>query len=173
VNLTRLLSLGLFGLFAVGCGRAVPPALGDRIPDAEFEVIFPTGTDWEAGDVVALSDFEGKPVLLDYWASWCFPCREQHAHMKELHARYGDEIQILGVLFEDSPANAEEWLEEMGAVYPTVKERNNTIVDEFWITGLPHFILLTPDRRLSWDQIGAGKVMRDSVTIRLDAMLDR
>ena len=50
---------------------------------------------------------------------------------------------------------------------------DGTIAEEFWISGLPHFVVLTPDRRLSWDILGTGVWTADSVTVRLSEMLER
>lgn len=117
-----------------------------------------------------LSDFEGRPVILDFWASWCGPCRQQHEYVMGLGEKYGDAVQIVGVVFEDSDENARAWLEEHGATYPTVREVDGAIVDAFWVSGIPYFIMTTPDRRLSWDFFGATNWSADSVTTRLAEM---
>ncbi|MFT5433045.1 MAG: thiol-disulfide isomerase/thioredoxin [Myxococcota bacterium] len=165
--------LAAFLVSASACTPDLPPALGDPIPDAAFTVVDPTGTDWSVGDRVMLSDFEGKPVIMDFWASWCGPCRQQHEYVMGLEEKYGDAVQILGVVFEDSDENARAWLTEHGATYPTVREVDRTIVDEFWISGIPHFIMTTSDRRLSWDMLGTGDWSADSVTTRLAEMTGR
>jgi thiol-disulfide isomerase/thioredoxin len=163
-------------LSATACAPDRPPAPGDRLPDTELEVIDPTGTTWNAGDRVALSDLEGRPVLVDFWASWCPPCREQHEHVTEVAERYGDRIHVLGVLVDDTPANALRWMAQQGAAYPTVREEEGVLAEAFWIpaTGLPHLAVLDAERRLVWHRLGASASgIPEEVLARVDSMLAR
>ena len=140
-----------------------------------MEVIDPTASPWSEGDIVRLSDLEGRPVLIDFWASWCPPCLEQHGHVSEVAARYGDRIAVLGILVDDRPANALRWMEEQGASYPTVVERDDALTDAFWIraTGMPHLALLGPDRRLLWHRLGASASgLPDDVLATIDSILE-
>lgn len=171
----RLRLMALLVLPLPACVPDGPPTPGDRLPDVALEVIDPTGTDWTRGDRLELSDLEGRPLFLDFWASWCPPCREQHAHVTEVAQRYGDRIAVLGVLVDDTPENALRWMEEQGATYPTVREEGAALADAFWIpaTGLPHLALLDPDRRLVWHRLGASAAgIPPEVLVRLDSILD-
>lgn len=157
-----------------GCTVDQPPLPGERVPDTELEVIDPTASPWAAGDQVSLSDLEGRPVLIDFWASWCPPCLEQHAQITEVAERYGDQIAVLGILVGDSPENALRWMEEQGAAYPTVRETDDDLTEAFWIraTGLPHIILLDSDRKLVWHRLGAsGTGIPEDVLAQLDSIL--
>ena len=156
------------------CTADRPPAPGDPIPDAELEVIDPTGTGWARGDRIALSDLEGRPVVLDFWASWCLPCREQHRHVTEVAERYGDRIAVLGILVNDTPENALRWMAEQGSAYPTARELDSELADAFWIpaTGLPHLAVLDARRRLVWHRLGASATgIPEDVLARVDSML--
>ncbi|MDX1647169.1 MAG: TlpA disulfide reductase family protein [Longimicrobiales bacterium] len=156
------------------CAPERPPAPGDRLPDAELEVVDPTATTWRPGDRISLSDLRGRPILLDFWASWCPPCREQHRHVTEVAERYEDRIAVLGILVDDTAENALRWMEAQGAAYPTVREVDGVLADAFWIpaTGLPHLALLDADRRLIWHRLGASATgVPDVVLARLDSIL--
>jgi thiol-disulfide isomerase/thioredoxin len=171
---TRATIVALLVTLAAACAPDRPPAPGERVPDSALEVIDPTASHWTAGDRVALSDLEGRPVLIDFWASWCPPCREQHAHVSEVAERYGDRIAVIGVLVDDSPANALRWMQEQGAVYPTVVEVDDDLTEAFWIrsTGLPHLALVDGNRRLVWHRLGASATgIPDDVLARLDSVL--
>jgi thiol-disulfide isomerase/thioredoxin len=171
---SRVAVLAALAFGAVGCTPDRPPMPGDRLPDSEMQVVESTGTDWSPGERIRLSDLQGRPVLLDFWASWCPPCGEQHRHATEVAERYGDRIVVVGILVDDSPQNALRWLEEHVAAYPTVQEVDGRLEDAFWIpaTGLPHMALLDPDRRLVWHQLGASaKGVPANVLAQLDSIL--
>lgn len=158
---------------SAACTPEQPPRPGDRVPDSTMEVIDATRSGWSRGDRIRLSDLEGRPVLIDFWASWCPPCLEQHRHVSDVAERYGDRIVVLGVLIDDSPSNALRWMEEQGAAYPTVQEIDGALEDAFWIpaTGLPHLALLDRERRLVWHRLGASATgIPESVLTRLDDM---
>jgi thiol-disulfide isomerase/thioredoxin len=171
-RLRRSLTALIGVLAAVACDPDLPPALGDRITDSALEVVDGSGSEWVIGEHVVLSELEGKPIVLDFWASWCGACHEYVAGLK---ATYGDRIEVVGVLFDDTPENGRVWLRKQGATYPTVLELRQDLADEFWLRGLPYFALLTPDRRLSWDFLGVATgpnfMHHDSVAVRLEAML--
>jgi cytochrome c biogenesis protein CcmG/thiol:disulfide interchange protein DsbE len=165
--------LALLIAFAA-CGGSepdLPPGLGDRIPDARLEVVEAAGSDWSRGDTVWLSDLEGRPIVLDFWASWCGPCRGQHEFVSGLVEQWGEEIQVVGVLYQDSPEDARAWLAEEGATYPTVVDPGDLLAETFWIRAIPRFVLLDPEGRLAWDMMGSWA--QDSVRLRLEEMAGR
>lgn len=171
----RAIVYGFTALVFGGCTPDRPPAPGDRLPDVQLEIIDPTATAWSAGDRVRLSDLEGRPILIDFWASWCPPCREQHGHVSEVVERYGEAVAVLGILVDDTPENALRWMAHQGAVYPTVQEVDGRLADEFWIaaTGLPHLALLDPQRRLVWHRVGASASgVPEDVLAQVDSILE-
>lgn len=174
VRLREWLLVVLGGAAAGACAPDRPPTPGDRLPDVVLEVIDPTGTTWSEGDRIRLSDLEGRPVLIDFWASWCPPCREQHRHVTEVAERYGGDVAVIGILVDDIPENALRWMREQGTVYPTLQEVDGRLASTFWIrsTGLPHLALLDTQRRLVWHRLGASASgVPGDVLAKVDSML--
>ena len=165
----QLVAPTLIVLFA--CQPDLPPGLGDRVPDSEFEVVDGTGSVLEQGEQIRLSTLKGKPVILDFWATWCGPCKAQHRYLADLKARYGDRVEVLGVLYRDDGGNLASWLERNETAYPTVLEPEGRLTKTFQVNAIPRLVLLGPDRALAWDMMGSWG--RDSVSIRLDEMLSR
>ena len=113
------------------------PSEREVYPAADFEL-----SD-QYGQVRRLSDYRGKVVFLNFWATWCPPCR---AEMPDIHA----EVVILGVAFpglsgETDEAGVAAFLEENGYTYPVVMDPEGTLMMEYYITAFPTTFMIDPD----------------------------
>ncbi len=121
--------------------------------------------DFEAtyeGKTTRLSDYVGKGqyVLVDFWASWCGPCRGEIPNLKKIYEQYkGDNFTVLGVATWDEPANTLKAIEEDGVTYPQMLNAQKAGSDAYAIDGIPEIILFGPDgtilkRGLRGEEIG-------------------
>lgn len=89
------------------------------------------------GKRVALGDLAGKPVILNFWASWCGPCKAEHPVLDRAAQVYGDRYQFYGVVFEDTEDNARDFLRRYGhGMTQLVDERSSVSVD-YGVAGVP------------------------------------
>ncbi len=108
-------------------------------------------TDFEAtyeGKTTRLSDYVGKGqyVLVDFWASWCGPCRHEIPNLKKIYEQYkSDKFTVLGVATWDEPANTLKAIEEDGVTYPQMLNAQKAGSDAYAIDGIPEIILFGPD----------------------------
>ena len=70
------------------------------------------------GEPVKLSDFQGKPVILNFWASWCGPCKMEMPEIQKFYETYGDEIHFLLVSVDDSADTAKAFIADAGYTFP-------------------------------------------------------
>jgi len=108
------------------------------------------------GPELRLSSYRGKVVLLDFWATWCVPCREETPRLVELQQKYGDQgLQIIGVSMDDSPEPARAFYQQFHMNYPVVM--GNAAMGELYggVLGLPIAFLIGRDGRIYAKHIGA------------------
>ena len=70
------------------------------------------------GKARKLSDFRGKPLLINVWASWCGPCREEMGSLERLSRRYGEQLVVIGISTDDYPERARAFLHKSGTTFP-------------------------------------------------------
>lgn len=108
------------------------------------------------GQELRLSSYRGKVVLLDFWASWCEPCRVETPHLIELQQKYGDRgLQIIGVSMDDSPDPARTFYQQFHMNYPVVMGNAKTGELYGGVLGLPIAFLIDRDGRIKAKHIGA------------------
>jgi len=105
---------------------------------------------------LSLSSYRGKVVLLDFWATWCVPCREETPHFVELQQKYAERgLQIVGVSMDDSPDPVRPFYQQFHINYPVVMGTAKTGEDYGGVLGLPIAFLIDRDGRIVSKHIGA------------------
>jgi len=108
------------------------------------------------GGQLQLSSYRGKVVLLDFWATWCVPCREETPHFVELQQKYGDQgLQILGVSMDDSPGPVHAFYQQFHMNYPVVMGTAETGSAYGGVLGLPIAFLIDRDGLIYTKHMGA------------------
>ena len=120
-------------------------AVGDAAP--EFTLKDADGKDHK------LSDYKGKVVLLDFWATWCPPCRAAMPGVQKLHEKFkGKPVEVIGVNTSENK-DPVAYMKEKKFTYGLLLN-GETIGDKYGIQGIPAFFIISPEGKLLWTQVG-------------------
>jgi peroxiredoxin len=123
---------------ADGNNGSPAPFAGERAPDFEFLDIH--------GEAVSLSDLQGKVVFLNFWATWCGPCRIEMPILQDRYERFGDQgFEILAVSFEASLEDVLDFQQELGLSFPIMIDMDEAVQDLYRIRGFPTSVVVRRD----------------------------
>ena len=155
------LSSGLTGKSDV-TGRSGEQLEGKMAPDFAALSIDDT--------TISLSDYIGSPVILNFWASWCPPCREETPILQRVWDENQDQgIIVLGVNVQDSEEDSLKYLEEFGVTFSNVYDEGGRITVDYGVTGLPVTFFI--DRRGEIVGRWVGAISFDSLSTWTESLL--
>lgn len=95
------------------------------------------------GGTISLREFRGQVVMINFWATWCGPCREEMPHLEALYQRYSAlGFRLLGVNVEEDSENAEAWLEEMPVSFSILFDPENRVSELYDVIAMPSTVLV-------------------------------
>lgn len=121
--LFRGLSMDPHRMDAPLIGKAAPPIALNKLSD---------------GKQLTLKSLRGKPVLLNFWATWCIPCRTEHPVLVAGARHFGDRVQFVGVVYQDRNEVVQAWLDRYGGTgYPTLIDVGGKVAIAYGVYGVP------------------------------------
>jgi cytochrome c biogenesis protein CcmG, thiol:disulfide interchange protein DsbE len=149
-------------LFAWGFTRdpgLIPsPLPGHPAPQFSLDVFAPGQPPLSrpVGDTVRLADLRGQVVVLNFWASWCGACREEHAVLSATARLYaGRPVHFFGVLYNDSVPAGEAWIAGMGGqTYPSMQDPGARTAIDYGLYGVPETFFIDGGGRVAYKQLG-------------------
>ncbi len=157
----RLASIGLFFLSSIA--RAVE--VGQQAPDVDLE---------GAGLPPRLSQLAGKVVYLDFWASWCAPCRQSFPWMNDMHRKYAAKgLKIVGVNLDGDQDDAEAFMKQVPTKFAVSFDPKGQSVKGFGIKGMPTAVLIGRDGKILHVQLGWRPTDHTKLEAKLAAALSR
>jgi thiol-disulfide isomerase/thioredoxin len=121
------------------------------------------------GAPLTLSDFRGQPVVLNFWASWCGPCRIETPHFQALHAEYGDALVVLGVNQGESAETISRFGSEFSLTYPLLLDAGSVVNRTYGVVGLPTTLFINADGTI--DSVIPGAVNQAVLQSRAAALI--
>jgi cytochrome c biogenesis protein CcmG/thiol:disulfide interchange protein DsbE len=142
-----LVGLLAYGLVSKGGDTTLDEAVANgQRPVAPLAALPWLHTDGEG----SLADYKGKVVVLNVWASWCEPCREEVPLLQKTHEKISSQGGIvLGVDTQDASGEARKFLEEYDATFPSLRDRDRSYGRELGVTGYPETFLIDRSGRIA------------------------
>jgi cytochrome c biogenesis protein CcmG/thiol:disulfide interchange protein DsbE len=137
IAVLALIGLLTFGLIGTGTADL---AIGDPAPDEELPRLDGEGTG-------SIADYRGEWVLVNFWASWCTPCRGESPTLQRFAERHEDDVAVLGIDTQDLSGDALDFVEEFELTYPMLRDPDSEepLSEDYGATGLPESFLVDPE----------------------------
>jgi DsbE subfamily thiol:disulfide oxidoreductase len=122
----------------------------ENTPTPDFEL-----PSLEGGTPIALSSFRGQVVVLNFWASWCAPCRLEAPGLRRVSGRYRDRgVRFLGVDYRDNDAAGRAFVDEFRLRYPSVADPSGSLADDYALIGFPTTFIIDPAGTIRYRFVG-------------------
>lgn len=129
-----------------------------------------------AGDSVSLALLRGKPVLLNVWATWCLPCKEEIPYLESLHREHAaDGLQIIGVSVDarGDETKITEFARDFSMSYPIWRDPDERVNSRFLAIGVPSTYLIDREGVLRWKHLGTLRATTPGFVTALDEVLKK
>ena len=139
LGVLAVVGLLVFGLVSKGSSGV---ALGDAAPDSSLPRL-------EGEGEGSLAEYRGKWVLVNFWASWCIPCREEAPALERFQAQHGGaHFTVLGIDTRDLTSDGREFVKRYGLSYPQLRDGDGGAAHDFGTTGVPENFLIDPNGKV-------------------------
>lgn len=136
-----VVGLLVFGLVSKGSSGVSP---GDMAPDGPLPRL-------EGGGDGSLADYRGQWVLVNFWASWCVPCKQEAPALERFQRQHGGaEFTVLGIDSRDLTSDGREFARHYGLSYPQLRDGDGGAAHDFGTTGVPENYLVDPTGKVRW-----------------------
>jgi thiol-disulfide isomerase/thioredoxin len=125
-------------------------------------------------DALDLARYRGKVVLLDFWASWCEPCRHSFPWLNDMHAKYADRgLVVIGVNVDRDRADADRFLHDVPAKFQIIYDPAGTLAAQYDLPGMPVSYVISPKGEIVARHIGFRSGLRDEREAEVQKLLEK
>ncbi|WP_082233953.1 thiol-disulfide oxidoreductase ResA [Halobacillus massiliensis] len=123
-------------------------AKGEEAPDFELKKF---GSD----ETIALSDLRGKGVMINFWATYCEPCKDEMPYMEEVYPKYKEKgVEILAINLDTSDLVVQRFLDKYGLSFPILHDKNGQVMDQYNVGQIPSTLFINPDGEVENHVVG-------------------
>ncbi len=122
------------------------------------------------GGTLRLEDLRGKAVVVNFWASWCLPCRTEAPALQAAWEKYQDRgVVFVGIAIQDKEENAREFLREFGLTYLNGRDATGEIAVDYGVWGIPETFFIDGEGRITYKHV--GEIRSPIILAKLDEAL--
>jgi peroxiredoxin len=122
------------------------PMVGSPAPDFDLETL--------SGEHVRLSDMRGKPVLINFWATWCVPCRTEMPFIQTRYEQANGKLAVLAVNYDEPKIDVQQFADELGLTFDVLLDPGAKTQDLYRVHGYPTTYIVDADGIIKIQQIG-------------------
>lgn len=127
-----------------------------------------------AGEITSIADYKGKLIYLDFWASWCGPCRQSFPVLQKIRTQYADQgFEVIAVNLDTELAPALKFLNQFPVDYPILLDPQYTMANTYGIQGLPTAYLINHEGTVIYKHLGFKKTDEKWLTALIEQHLPR
>lgn len=106
------------------------------------------------GTTTSLIDFRERPLILNFWASWCEPCREEMPSLQQVYEGLEDRIFIVGINYAESSSHVLSFTHAIGVTFPVLLDSKGEVAESYRIVGFPTSFFVNSEGKLAADHVG-------------------
>lgn len=126
------------------------------------------------GGTMRLSDYRGKIVFLNIWATWCPPCRDEMPSMQRLYEHFqGRDFEMLTISIDEDPSKVEPFMKELGLTFPVAFDPQQQVASQYGITGVPETYLIDKNGIVMHHMIGPGVWDDQGILSAFESLINR
>jgi cytochrome c biogenesis protein CcmG, thiol:disulfide interchange protein DsbE len=156
----------LVALLGFGLARnpdSIPsPLVGEPAPSFDLAEL-------DGGALVSLDGLSGRPVIVNFWASWCLACIQEHPVLVRAWRKYEGRVEMVGIVYQDTPANARKYLEQYGGSWIQLLDPGTRTAIDYGVYGIPETFFIDREGRITHKHI--GPVTDQLMTSEIEALL--
>lgn len=124
----------------------LPAAVGSTAPDFTLPNL--------EGEPVALSSLRGKPVVINFWATWCAPCKEEMPLLESTSQQLGDQVVFLGVDYAEGKDVVQSFVSELGLTFPILLDSDGAVADRYFVRNYPTTLFVDAEGVVRAQRVG-------------------
>lgn len=106
------------------------------------------------GQPITLHTLQGRWIIINFWATWCIPCRNEMPYLQTLADQHADQLTVLGVNMREKPTEIQSFVDEMQVHFPILMQPDDAMLLAYAVRKLPLTIVVDPDGRMIYHQFG-------------------